>query len=183
TTDPKTNLTFTRYQAKDPSLGYVERTNESDPNKPLWQWRLPNGKRFQFIAHRQVTETIQSGTYRYGQLLNVTENPDQANSLYWELTYDTMGRLAQVRNQTGDTLKFNYSTTSYHLPKIEVVSKSGVSQYFLDKNQNLAQVISATGERTGYQYKDKDIHNLTAILIYDEQGKSQVFAQWQYDDY
>lgn len=184
-TDPKTNLTFTRYQAKDPSLGYVERTNESDPNKPLWQWRLPNGKRFQFIAHRQVTETIQSGTYRYGQLLNVTENPDQANSLYWELTYDTMGRLAQVRNQTGDTLKFNYSTTSYHLPKIEVVSKSGVSQYFLDKNQNLAQVISATGERTGYQYKDKDkdIHNLTAKLIYDEQGKSQVFAQWQYDGY
>lgn len=183
TTDPKTNLTFTRYQTKDPSLGYVERTNESDPNKPLWQWRLPNGKRFQFIAHRQVTETIQSGTYRYGQLLNVTENPDQANSPYWELTYDTMGRLAQVRNQTGDTLKFNYSTTSYHLPKIEVVSKSGVSQYFLDRNQNLAQVISATGERTGYQYKDKDIHNLTAKLIYDEQGKSQVFAQWQYDGY
>ena len=183
TTDPKTNLTFTRYQTKDPSLGYVERTNESDPNKPLWQWRLPNGKRFQFIAHRQVTETIQSGTYRYGQLLNVTENPDQANSPYWELTYDTMGRLAQVRNQTGDTLKFNYSTKSYHLPKIEVVSKSGVSQYFLDKNQNLAQVISATGERTGYQYKDKDIHNLTAKLIYDEQGKSQVFAQWQYDNY
>lgn len=183
TTDPKINLTFTRYQAKDPSLGYVERTNASDPNKPLWQWRLPNGKRFQFIAHRQVTETIQSGTYRYGQLLSVTENPDQANSPYWELTYDTMGRLAQVRNQTGDTLKFNYSTTSYHLPKIEVVSKSGVSQYFLDKNQNLAQVISATGERTGYQYKDKDIHNLTAKLIYDEQGKSQVFAQWQYDGY
>lgn len=71
------------------------------------------------------------------------------------------------------------------MPKIEVVSKSEFSQYFLDKNQNLAQVISATGERTGYQYKDKDkdIHNLTAKLIYDEQGKSQVFAQWQYDGY
>ena len=82
-----------------------------------------------------------------------------------------MGRLAQVRNQTGDTLKFNYSTKSYHLPKIEVVSKSGVSQYFLDKNQNLAQVISATGERTGYQYKDKDIHNLTAKLIYDDNNQ------------
>ena len=183
TTDPKTNLTYIRYQTKNPSLGYVERTNQSDPTKPLWQWQLPSGKRFQFIAHKQVNAITQTGTYRFGQLATVTENPSQANSSYWELTYDTLGRLAQVRNQTGDTLKFNYSTTQYKLPKIEVISKSGITHYFLNKDNNLTQVVSSTGERTGYHYNDKDIHNLTSKLTYDTQGKSQIFAQWQYDDY
>lgn len=181
TTDPKTNLTYIRYQATDPSLGYVERTNQSDVNKPLWQWQLPNGKRFQFIAHKQVNATTQTGNYQFGQLSNVTENPKQANSPYWELTYDTLGRLAQVRNQTGDTLKFNYSTTQYNLPKIEVIGKSGTTQYFLNKDNNLAQVVSSIGERKGYEYNDKDIHNLTAKLTYDKAGKANVFAQWQYD--
>lgn len=183
TTDPKTNLTFTRYQAKDPSLGFVERTNQSDPAKSLWQWQLPSGKRFQFTAHKQAKATTQTGTYRFGQLLSVTENPKQANSPYWELTYDTLGRLAQVRNHTGDTLKFNYSTTQYNLPKIEAVSKSGTTHYFLNKDNNLTQVVSSTGERTGYEYKDKDIHNVTAKLTYNAQGKPQLFAQWQYDNY
>lgn len=183
TTDPKTNLTFTRYQAKDPSLGFVERTNQSDPAKSLWQWQLPSGKRFQFTAHKQVKATTQTGTYRFGQLLSVTENPKQVNSPYWELTYDTLGRLAQVRNHTGDTLKFNYSMTQYNLPKIEVVSKSGTTHYFLNKDNNLTQVVSSTGERTGYEYKDRDIHNLTAKLTYNAQGKPQLFAQWQYDNY
>lgn len=183
TTDPKTNLTYIRYQTKNPSLGYVERTNQSDPTKPLWQWQLPSGKRFQFIAHKQVNAITQTGTYRFGQLATVTENPSQANSPYWELTYDTLGRLAQVRNQTGDTLKFNYSTTQYKLPKIEVISKSGITHYFLNKDNNLTQVVSSTGERTGYEYKDKDIHNLTAKLTYDKAGKANLFAQWQYDDF
>ena len=183
TTDPKTNLTYIRYQTKNPSLGYVERTNQSDPTKPLWQWQLPSGKRFQFIAHKQVNAITQTGTYRFGQLATVTENPSQANSSYWELTYDTLGRLAQVRNQTGDTLKFNYSTTQYKLPKIEVISKSGITHYFLNKDNNLTQVVSSTGERTGYHYNDKDIHNLTSKLTYEIQGKSQIFAKWQYDDY
>lgn len=88
-----------------------------------------------------------------------------------------------MRNHTGDTLKFNYSTTQYKLPKIEVISKSGITHYFLNKDNNLTQVVSSTGERTGYHYNDKDIHNLTSKLTYDTQGKSQIFAQWQYDDY
>ena len=183
TTDPKTNLTYIRYQTKNPSLGYVERTNQSDPTKPLWQWQLPSGKRFQFIAHRQATSVNQAGKYQFGQLSNVTENPSQATSPYWQLTYDTQGRLAQVRNHTGDTLKFNYTPTQYNLPKVEVISKAGAAQFFLNKDNNLAQVVSSTGERTGYEYKDKDIHNLTAKLTYDAQGKPQLFAQWQYDNY
>ena len=183
TTDPKTNLTYIRYQTKNPSLGYVERTNQSDPTKPLWQWQLPSGKRFQFIAHRQATSVNQAGKYQFGQLSNVTENPSQATSPYWQLTYDTQGRLAQVRNHTGDTLKFNYTPTQYNLPKVEVISKAGTAQFFLNKDNNLAQVVSSTGERTGYQYTDKDTHNLTAKLTYDKAGKANIFAQWQYDDF
>uniref|UniRef100_UPI002615381E hypothetical protein n=1 Tax=uncultured Psychrobacter sp. TaxID=259303 RepID=UPI002615381E len=118
----------------------------------------------------------QLGMSRYGQLSRVTEQANSPSSPYWSLTYGVDGKLAQVRNHNGDTLKFAYEITKSGLPKISVTS-STISQnnsnnnnnsaskwvYLLDQKGNLAQVVSPTGVRTGYQYNDPyDAHNLTA---------------------
>ncbi len=56
--------------------------------------------------------------------------------------------------------------------------------YFLDHNNNLAQVVSPTGIRTGYQYNDPyDKHNLTEKFSYNDKSEAQLITQWQYDPY
>ena len=194
-------LFVTRYVSDKPELGYIERTQSADPTKAAWLWTIPTGKQFQFIAHRQTTAINQLGQHRFGQLSRVTEQANDPSSPYWSLTYGTDGTLAQVRNHIGDTLKFAYDTTTRGLPKISVTSNTlnknsnntadgnnssdntGRWVYLLDQNNNLAQVVSPTGVRTGYQYNDPfDKHNLTSKYSYDK-TKPQLITEWTYDAY
>ncbi|HCI76140.1 MULTISPECIES: DUF6531 domain-containing protein [unclassified Psychrobacter] len=183
-------LFVTRYISEQSELGYLERTQSSDPTRAAWLWTLPTGKQFQFTAHRQTNAVNQIGQHRFGQLSRVTEDANDPSSPYWALTYGVDGTLAQVRNHTGDTLKFAYETTANGLPKISITSSSqnkankGRWVYLLDQNNNLAQVVSPTAVRTGYLYQDPfDKHNLTAKLSYDDNAKARLITQWQYDAY
>lgn len=188
-------LFVTRYVADKSELGYIERSQSSNPSKATWIWTLPTGKQFEFVIHKQINSVNQLGMSRYGQLSRVTEQADDPSSPYWALTYGVDGKLAQVRNHNGDTLKFAYETTKSGLPKISVTS-STIRQnnsnnnnsaskwvYLLDQKGNLAQVVSPTGVRTGYQYNDPyDAHNLTAKYSY-ENKQPQLITQWTYDAY
>ena len=187
------SLFVTRYLADKSELGYIERTQSADPSKAAWIWTLPTGKQFEFVVHKQVSSVNRLGLQRYGQLSRVTEQADDPSSPYWALTYGVEGELAQVRNHNGDTLKFAYERTQGNLPKISVTSSTinhnnsnqstGRWVYFLDQNNNLAQVVSPTGVRTGYQYNDPhDKHNLTAKFSYNK-TKPQLITEWQYDAY
>ncbi|MBP3947281.1 DUF6531 domain-containing protein, partial [Psychrobacter sp. K31L] len=184
-------LFVTRYLADKPELGYLERTQNSDPNKATWIWHLPTGKQLEFITHRQFSIANTQGHQRFGQLSRVTERADDPSSPYWALTYGTDGRLAQVRNHTGDRLSFGYHTTKSGLPRITVTSsknkqaqQSSTWHYLLDGNGNLAQVVSPIGNRTGYQYNDpNDKHNLTEKFGYNDKSEAQLITQWQYDAY
>ena len=187
------NLFITRYLADKSELGYIERTQSADPSKAAWIWTLPTSKQFEFVVHKQVSSVNRLGLQRYGQLSRVTEQADDPSSPYWALTYGVEGELAQVRNHNGDTLKFAYERTQGNLPKISVTSSTinhnnsnqstGRWVYFLDQNDNLAQVVSPTGVRTGYQYNDPhDKHNLTAKFSYNK-TKPQLITEWQYDAY
>lgn len=190
------NLFVTRYIGTTPKLGYLERTQSSDSSKTAWIWYMPEGRQFHFVAHKQVSAVNKLGLQRFGQLSRVTEQTDNPNSPYWALTYGVDGKLAQVRNHLGDTLKFAYETTKSNLAKISITSSNqykastgttdstGKWVYFLDQNNNLAQVVSPTGVRTGYQYQDPfDKHNLTSKLSYDKNSKAQLITAWQYDAY
>ncbi len=190
------NLFITRYIGTTPKLGYLERTQSSDYGKTAWIWYMPEGRQFHFVAHKQVSAVNKLGLQRFGQLSRVTERANESNSPYWALTYGVDGKLAQVRNHLGDTLKFAYETTKSNLAKISITSSNqykastgttdstGKWVYFLDQNNNLAQVVSPTGVRTGYQYQDPfDKHNLTSKLSYDKNSKAQLITAWQYDAY
>ena len=194
------SLFVTRYTADKPELGYLERTQSTDPSKATWIWHLPTGKQFEFIAHRQYSIANNQGHERFGQLSRVTERAGDPNSAYWSLTYGTDGRLAQVDNHLRDRLKFGYHTTKSGLPRITVTSSTSHQSssknksskqpnpttwhYLLDQNGNLAQVVSPTGDRMGYAYTDpNDKHNLTAKYRYDENKKPQLISQWRYDAY
>ncbi|TSB21768.1 DUF2778 domain-containing protein [Psychrobacter sp. YGAH215] len=188
-------LFVTRYVADKSELGYIERSQSSNPSKATWIWTLPTGKQFEFVIHKQINSVNQLGMSRYGQLSRVTEQANSPSSPYWALIYGVDGKLAQVRNHNGDTLKFAYETTKSGLPKISVTS-STIRQnnsnnnnsaskwvYLLDQKGNLAQVVSPTGVRTGYQYNDPyDAHNLTAKYSY-ENKQPQLITQWTYDAY
>ncbi|MDN3442643.1 DUF6531 domain-containing protein [Psychrobacter sp. APC 3279] len=188
-------LFVTRYVADKSELGYIERSQSSNPSKATWIWTLPTGKQFEFVIHKQINSVNQLGMSRYGQLSRVTEQANSPSSPYWSLTYGVDGKLAQVRNHNGDTLKFAYEITKSGLPKISVTS-STIRQnnsnnnnsaskwvYLLDQKGNLAQVVSPTGVRTGYQYNDPyDAHNLTAKYSY-ENKQPQLITKWTYDAY
>ena len=195
-------LFVTRYLADKPELGYLERTQSSDSSKASWVWHLPTGKQFEFITHRQVLIANTQGHQRFGQLSRVTERADDPNSAYWSLTYGTDGTLAQVDNHLGDRLKFGYRSTQGH-PTITVTksthhqsrsktnnksskqaAQTSTWHYLLDANNNLAQVVSPTGVRTGYAYTDpNDKHNLTAKYRYDDNKQQELMSQWTYDAY
>lgn len=117
-------LFVTRYVADKSELGYIERSQSSNPSKATWIWTLPTGKQFEFVIHKQINSVNQLGMSRYGQLSRVTEQADDPSSPYWALTYGVDGKLAQVRNHNGDTLKFAYETTKSGLPKISVTSST-----------------------------------------------------------
>ena len=72
------------------------------------------------------------------------------------------------------------------MPQITLTTPLGKYFYFLDRNNNLAQVVYPDGRRLKYSYDPKyqggDIHNLTAKWIFDqEQQKFQIISEWQYD--
>ncbi len=182
-TDPTNGLITPRYQHTDPSLGYVIQTGKTTAGDALWYWHLPDGRRISFTNHKLLHNVNTDGKPEYGQLLTIHANPNQQGSPYWQLRYDTHGRLAQVSNHTGATLKFTYHTTPQGNSSITVTTSEGAAyQYFLDKHKNLSQVVNAAGKRIGYAYKDKyDKHNLTAKYHYDDAGQAHLISQWTYD--
>ncbi|MGP9512730.1 DUF6531 domain-containing protein, partial [Psychrobacter sp. AOP5-GZ1-6] len=84
-------LFVTRYISEQSELGYLERTQSSDPTRAAWLWTLPTGKQFQFTAHRQTNAVNQIGQHRFGQLSRVTEDANDPSSPYWALTYGVDG--------------------------------------------------------------------------------------------
>src|SRR5690606_31480780 len=62
----------------------------------------------------------------------------------------------------------------------------GKYYYFLDKNNNLVQVVYPGGRRFKYSYDPKyqggDIHNLTAKWAFDRASKNfKLISEWHYD--
>lgn len=203
--DDSTGLLSERFVPDDISLGYVEvkpishHTNALG-DEMIWQWHLPDGRVMEFAPHRQVDKVNTVGRYQYGQLSRVQKLASNKNTqtLYWQLHYNTDGKLARVSNNLGQVLRFEYQTNDDGLSYINV-SKEGTKidkqiwQYRLDKIGNLLEVITHQGDRLGYEYGDpNDKHNLTAKYRYIQDNdkdssndglKKQLISRFAYDAY
>ena len=203
--DDSTGLLSERFVPDDISLGYVEvkpishHTNALG-DEMIWQWHLPDGRVMEFAPHRQVDKVNTVGRYQYGQLSRVQKLASNKNTqtLYWQLHYNTDGKLARVSNNLGQVLRFEYQTNDDGLSYINV-SKEGtkidkqVWQYRLDKIGNLIEVVTHQGGRLGYEYGDpNDKHNLTAKYLYIQDNdkdssndglKKQLISRFAYDAY
>ncbi len=182
TTDEGVHLD--KFYANDPSLGYVVRTN-SHTNalaQALWYWHIPDGRRIAFTTHKQVNHTTAQGQPSYGQLLSVHQNPTIKGSAYWQLTYDTKGRVVQVDNHLGDTLKINYDPLKITITHtIKQSNQTNTYEYHQDKHHNLILVHTPMGQ-TAYEYTDTyDKHNLTGKYQVDEQGHKHLIYEWRYN--
>ena len=148
-----------------------------------------------WIWHKAKTNQDYFFQYLGGKdpnLAHISKITAQADSkknspnLNFNFYYDQQQRLSIVKNLKGDQLSFHYSTTKFGLPQVTLTTPIGRYYYFLDRNNNLAQVVYPDGRRFQYSYDPKfqggDIHNLTAKWAFDQtQKKFKLISQWQYD--
>ena len=171
-------LKQTIYTASNKKYGYITKTNNT--GYPTWQWEYPSGQRLDFSTDSRYLKTNTT----LGKLDRITSNSFQPNSDYLALRYDNHQRLIQVQDSRARQLTISYTKTRYDLPLITVQSPQAQYQYYLDKQGNLSQYISANGDRTAYYYQDpNDPHNLTKKVLYPALNpkQPQLLGQWQYD--
>lgn len=168
-----------RALALDPADGWIEKKLDGSG----WRWHKTSSNQdyfFQQLGGKDLN--LAHLTAISASISSDRNNP----ALNFSFTYDQQQRLLMVKNGKGDRLLFTYTLTHFGLPQITLTTPLGKYFYFLDRNNNLAQVVYPDGRRLKYSYDPKyqggDIHNLTAKWIFDqEQQKFQIISEWQYD--
>ncbi|MCF9047117.1 polymorphic toxin-type HINT domain-containing protein [Acinetobacter nectaris] len=136
-----------------------------------------------WIWHRgQAQYHFESGN-KDQQLGNLTQIRNEKGAIY-TLRYDVQDRLTRVENGHGDALNWHYKFTSYGLPQITLTTPIGDYQYFLDRQNNLVQVVYPNGERLQYAYQGKLPHQLTSKWRLDaNRHQWQLETRWRYDQW
>ncbi|MCF9047435.1 DUF6531 domain-containing protein [Acinetobacter nectaris] len=136
-----------------------------------------------WIWHRgQAQYHFESGN-KDQQLGHLTQIRNEKGAIY-TLRYDVQDRLTRVENGHGDALNWHYKFTSYGLPQITLTTPIGDYQYFLDRQNNLVQVVYPNGERLQYAYQGKLPHQLTSKWRLDaNRHQWQLETRWRYDQW
>ncbi|SDC21917.1 DUF6531 domain-containing protein [Acinetobacter boissieri] len=177
-TGKRINFIKTKVPMQDQS--YVIRGLSQDP-KEGWVERRIDGSGW--IWHKSHTTYHFEAVAKDPQLGHLVQVRSEKEAIY-TLRYDQQDRLTRVENARGNALSWRYQYTKYGLPQITVTTPVGAYEYFLDRNNNLVQVVYPNGTRLKYAYDPKDqggdIHNLTGKYIFYNQ-KWKVISKWKYD--
>ncbi|MBF7683667.1 RHS repeat protein [Acinetobacter sp. B5B] len=161
--------------------GYVIRGLAQDP-KDGWVERRINGSGW--IWHKVQTNYHFEASNKDPQLAHLIQVRSEKEAIY-NLRYDAQDRLTHVENNRGDALNWRYTLTKYGLPQITVSTPLGDYQYFLDRNQNLVQVVYPNGKRFKYSYEpvyqSGNQHSLTGKWILEGTHWKKL-SEWHYDD-
>ena len=168
-----------RALALDPVDGWIEKKLDGSG----WQWHRIGAQQdyfFQQLGGKDLN-------LAHLTAISASSPTDKNNpTLNFFFAYDQQQRLVMVKNSKGDQLAFSYTLTRFGLPQITVDTPVGKYYYFLDKNNNLVQVVYPDGRRFKYSYDPKyqggDIHNLTAKWAFDRASKNfKLISEWHYD--
>lgn len=164
---------------QNPNDGWIEKKIDGSG----WLWHKTQTAQDYLFQSLGVKDPNLAHLTRISSNLAIYKNNP---SLNFSFQYDQQQRLAWVKNGKGDQLAFQYSTTQAGLAKIIMSTPIGKYYYFLDQNNNLAQVLYPDGKRLKYSYDPKfqggDIHNLTAKWFFDStQNKFNLISEWHYD--
>lgn len=168
-----------RALALDPVDGWIEKKLDGSG----WQWHRIGAQQdyfFQQLGGKDLD-------LAHLTAISASSPTDKNNpALNFSFAYDQQQRLVMVKNGKGDQLAFSYTLTRFGLPQITVDTPIGKYYYFLDKNNNLVQVVYPGGRRFKYSYDPKyqggDIHNLTAKWAFDRASKNfKLISEWHYD--
>ncbi|MBF7683660.1 DUF2235 domain-containing protein [Acinetobacter sp. B5B] len=177
-TGKRINFTKTKIPMQDQS--YVIRGLAQDP-KDGWVERRIDGSGW--IWHKSHTTYHFEASNKDPQLAHLIQVRNDKKVLY-SLRYDTQDRLTHVENNRGDALNWQYKLTRYNLPQITVTTPLGAYEYFLDRNQNLVQVVYPNGERLKYAYQGHLPHQLTSKWRLDASRQQwQLETRWTYDQW
>ena len=164
----------------NPSDGWIEKKVDGSG----WVWHKTQSNQDYFFQYLGGKDPHLAHITKITALADIEKNDPTLN---FSFAYDQQQHLVNVKNGQGQQLNFAYSTTKFGLPQIVLTTPLGQYFYFLDRNNNLAQVVYPDGRRFKYSYDPKfqggDIHNLTAKSIFDRTTKKfKLLSQWQYDN-
>ena len=163
----------------NPADGWIEKKIDGSG----WIWHKAKTNQDYFFQYLGGKDPNLAHISKITAQADIEKNSPNLNFNFY---YDQQQRLSVVKNLKGDQLSFLYTTTKFGLPQVTLTTPIGRYYYFLDRNNNLAQVVYPDGRRFQYSYDPKfqggDIHNLTAKWVFDQsQKKFKLISQWQYD--
>ncbi|UZA04736.1 DUF6531 domain-containing protein (plasmid) [Moraxella bovis] len=169
--DIKDGYKTDRYISNNPEYGYFTKTSKEGLTE--WQWYRPSSQRFTFVIdsrHMTAKETL-------GKLSKIIANYREPNSDYIQVIYDKNHRIAQVVDNLGQKLIFNYQNK-----KVILRLNDTTHTYHQDDKHNLIGYKDSEGNAFNYHYDNKEFpHSITKkTLISDDE--TQILGNWRYDD-
>ncbi|SDC22279.1 DUF6531 domain-containing protein [Acinetobacter boissieri] len=177
-TGKRINFIKTKIPMQDQS--YVIRGLSQD-SKEGWVERRIDGSGW--VWHKSHTTYHFEAVAKDPQLGHLVQVRSEKEAIY-TLRYDQQERLTRVENARGNALSWRYQYTKYGLPQITVTTPVGAYEYFLDRNNNLVQVVYPNGARLKYAYQGKLPHQLTSKWRLDSNLQQwQLETRWSYDQW